>query len=73
MNKPERSVLDRTPVEPRQTRAEGYLHAQAQKCRRLASETYDIFAREALIELASDYEHQAELKQQWAAKPQLRR
>jgi hypothetical protein len=36
------------------------LHAQAQKCQRLASEALDSFVREALIELASDYEHQAE-------------
>jgi hypothetical protein len=64
--------LDRTYVEPHRTRAEDYLHAQAQKCQRLASESRDIFVREALIELASDYEHQAErLKPQWATKPQL--
>jgi hypothetical protein len=45
--------------------AEDYLHAQAQKCQRLASESLDIFVREALMELASHYEHQAErLKQQ---------
>jgi hypothetical protein len=50
------------------------LHAQAQNCQRLASDSLDVFVREALIELASDYEHRAErLKQQWAAKPQLRR
>ena len=29
------------------------LHAQAQKCERLASESLDVFARDALIELAS--------------------
>ena len=41
------------------------LHAQAQKCQRVASESLDVFAREALIELASDYAHLAErLKQQ---------
>jgi ferritin-like protein len=41
------------------------LHAQAQKCHRLASESLDVFVREALTELASDYEHLAErLKQQ---------
>ena len=41
------------------------LHAQAQKCQRVASESLDVFAREALIELASDYEQLAErLKQQ---------
>jgi hypothetical protein len=36
------------------------LHAQAQKCQRLASESLDPFVREALIELASHYEHEAE-------------
>jgi len=46
------------------------LHAQAQKCERLASESLDVFVREALIELASDYQHLAErLKQQWATQP----
>ena len=50
-------------MEPRRTRAEE-LHAQAQKCQRLASESLDLSVREALIELASDYEHLAErLKQ----------
>jgi hypothetical protein len=50
-------------MEPRRTRTEE-LHAQAQKCQRLASESLDLFVREALIELASDYEHLAErLKQ----------
>ena len=45
--------------------AEEALHAQAQKCQRLASESLDPFVREALIELASHYEHQAErLKRQ---------
>jgi hypothetical protein len=40
------------------------LHAQAQNCQRLASESLDVLVREALIELASDYEYQAEhLKQ----------
>jgi hypothetical protein len=38
-----------------------------QKCQRLAS---DIFERETLIELASDYAHRRKaLKQQWATKP----
>jgi hypothetical protein len=46
-------------MEPRRTRAEE-LHAQAQKWQRLASESLDPFVREALIELASDYEHLAE-------------
>jgi hypothetical protein len=46
-------------LEPRRTRAEE-LHAQAQKCQRLASESLDPFVREALIELASDYEHVAD-------------
>jgi hypothetical protein len=36
------------------------LHAQAQNCQRLASDSLDVFVREALIELASDYEHLAE-------------
>ena len=41
------------------------LHAQARNCKRLASESLDDFVKEALIELASDYEHLAErLKQQ---------
>ena len=45
--------------------AEEELQAQAQKCQRLASQSLDPFVREALIELASDYEYQAEhLKQQ---------
>ena len=48
----------------RPMRAKEALHAQAQKCQRLASESLDVFVREALIELASHYEHQAErLKQ----------
>jgi hypothetical protein len=46
------------------------LHAQAQKCQRLASESLDDFVREALIELASDYEDLAE-RLEWATKPQL--
>jgi hypothetical protein len=51
-------------MEQRRTRTEE-LHAQAQKSQRLASESLDKFVREALIELASDYEHLAErLKQQ---------
>jgi hypothetical protein len=49
-----------TPMEPRRTRAEETLHAQAQKCQRLASESLDPFVREALTEMASCYEHQAE-------------
>jgi hypothetical protein len=40
------------------------LHAQAQNCQRLASESLDPFVREALIELASDYEYQAERLEQ---------
>jgi hypothetical protein len=43
-------------MELRRRRAEE-LHAQALKCQRLASESLDPFVREALIELASDYEH----------------
>ena len=51
-------------MEQRRTRTEE-LYAQAQKCQRLASESLNPFVREALIELASDYEHLAErLKQQ---------
>jgi hypothetical protein len=46
-------------MEQRRTRTEE-LYAQAQKCQRLASESLDPFVREALIELASDYEHLAE-------------
>ena len=46
-------------MELRRTRAEE-LHAQAQKCQRLPSESLSPFVREALIELASDYEHLAE-------------
>jgi hypothetical protein len=46
-------------MEPGPTRAED-LHAQAQKWRRLASETLYPAVSEALIELASDYEHLAE-------------
>ena len=39
----------------------------------LASETLDVDVREALIELASDYERQAQrLEEQWATKSQLR-
>ena len=53
-----------TPMEPRRTRAEEYLHAQAQKCQRLASETLDVYVRKALIELASHYEYQAERLEQ---------
>jgi hypothetical protein len=40
------------------------LHAEAQKCQRLASESLDVFVWEALIELASDYEHLAERLEQ---------
>ena len=40
------------------------LHAQARNCKRLASESLDDFVREALIELASDYEHLAERMKQ---------
>jgi len=46
-------------MEPRRTRAEEALHAQAQKYQRLAGETLAPAVREALIELASDYEHLA--------------
>jgi hypothetical protein len=53
-----------TPMEPRRTRTEEALHAQAQKCQRLASESLDPFVREALIELASHYEHQADRLEQ---------
>ena len=49
-----------TPMEPRRTRAEEALHVQAQKYQRLAGETLAPAVREALIELASDYEHLAE-------------
>ena len=59
-------------MELRRTRAEE-LHAQARKCQRLASESLDVFVREALIELASDYEHWAErLKQQRVPRPRCR-
>jgi hypothetical protein len=46
-------------MEPRRTPAEEAL-AQAQKYQRLAGETLAPALREALIELASDYEHLAE-------------
>ena len=36
------------------------LHEEAQRCQRLASETFDVVVREALIDLASHYERQAE-------------
>jgi hypothetical protein len=36
------------------------LHTEAQNCRRLAGEALKPIAREALIELARDYERQAE-------------
>jgi hypothetical protein len=57
-------VWTKRPMEPRRTRAEEALHAQAQKCQRLASESLDPFVREALIKLASHYEHQAERVEQ---------
>jgi hypothetical protein len=55
------ALLDREGrrAEPRRTRAEE-LHAQAQKWQRLARETLYPAVSEALIELASDYEHLAE-------------
>jgi hypothetical protein len=46
-------------MEPRRTRAEE-LHAQAQKWRRLASETLYPAVSEALVELAFDCENLAE-------------
>jgi hypothetical protein len=46
-------------MEPSTIRAEE-LHAEAQKCKRLASETTDPVVREGLIDLVSDYERQAE-------------
>jgi len=57
-------VWTKRPMEPRRRRAEEALHAQAQKGQRLASESLDPFVREALIELASHYEHQAERVEQ---------
>ena len=36
------------------------LHAEAQKCKRLASEVVDVVVRDALIELASELEQEAE-------------
>src|SRR6516164_3871551 len=36
------------------------LHAEAQKCKRLASEVLDVVVRDALIELASQLEQEAE-------------
>jgi hypothetical protein len=73
-NKPKKSSLSRNAFIRHGTgypmRAEEELHAQAQKCKRLASESLDVFVREALIELASDYEHLAErLKQQRVPRP----
>ena len=41
-------------------------------CQRLASDSLDVFVREALIELASDYEHLAERLKAAATKSQLR-
>jgi hypothetical protein len=40
------------------------LRADAQKCQRLASESLDPVVKEAMIELASDYERQAERLEQ---------
>jgi hypothetical protein len=50
------------------------LRAQAQECQRLATGTLDVTERQALIELASGLEHQAERleKQQTAATKSLR-
>jgi hypothetical protein len=62
---PHRHERTHSSMGPGPMQAEEYLHAQAQKCQRLASESLDVFVREALIELASHYEYQAEhLKQQ---------
>ena len=36
------------------------LHAEVQKCKRLASEVLDVVVRDALIELASELEQEAE-------------
>ena len=44
-------------TEPDATRR---LHAEAQKCKRLASEVLDAVVRDALIELASELEQEAE-------------
>ena len=44
-------------TEPDATRR---LHAEAQKCKRLASEVVDVVVRDALIELASEFEQEAE-------------
>jgi hypothetical protein len=44
-------------TEPDATRR---LHAEAQKCKRLASEVLDAVLRDALIELASDLGQEAE-------------
>ena len=44
-------------TEPDETRR---LHAEAQKCKRLASEVIDVVVRDALIELASELEQEAE-------------
>ena len=40
--------------------ATGRLRAEAQKCKRLASEVLDVVVRDALIELASEFEQEAE-------------
>jgi hypothetical protein len=49
------------------------LRAQAQECRRLAIGNLDVTERDALIELASDLEHQAERleNQQWGVRKSL--
>ena len=44
-------------IEPDATRR---LHAEAQKCKRLASEVLDVVVRDALIELATELEQEAE-------------
>ena len=44
-------------TEPDATRR---LHAEAQKCKRLASEVLDVVVRDALIDLASELEQEAE-------------
>jgi len=45
---------------PLETESEATLHAEAQKCKRLANEIFDVVVRDALIELASELEQQAE-------------
>jgi hypothetical protein len=44
-------------IQPDETRR---LYAEAQKCKRLASEVVDVVVRDALIELASELEQEAE-------------